>query len=110
MTTPEKWVAYKGHPVKQSNYGRYKTIVSRGTGATLINVGITGDTAEIVAEVANNAGVAGDLLEIARLFLRSIDYEILKCKSIGDAEGANLKLFTREQVVQAIAQAERLKP
>lgn len=48
---------------------------------------------------------AEELLEVAELFLRSIDYQIKKDKRDGDIEGANLKATTRATVASVIAKA-----
>lgn len=63
--TPGPLTVSKGRPVKQSNYGTYKQVISIGEGMCLRRVTITGDTAEIVQEVANNAASAPDLLTLA---------------------------------------------
>jgi hypothetical protein len=57
---------------------------------------------DIVQKVAIIAAVYGDILEIAKLFLRSLDYQIEKAQKDGDTEGANLLAFTRKTVTETI--------
>lgn len=99
------WIA--GHAAqKQSNYGKYKAGLHRGEGKAFESVTITADTPELALEMARRAACYDELAELAKLFLRSIDYQIKKDCADGDVEGANLKAFTRNQIVAALAKAE----
>lgn len=69
QTTPAPWIAYKASPMKQSNYGRYRTIVYRGEGPDKQSVIITADTPEIAKEIALNAAAAPELLAVCELAL-----------------------------------------
>jgi hypothetical protein len=47
------------------------------------------------------------LLEIAKLFERSLDFEIRRNRGEGDEEGARLKIVTLNLVREAIKKAEK---
>lgn len=49
---------------------------------------------------------AADLLEQAKLFVRTIDYQVKKDTAAGDDEGARLKTATRNIVQAVIDKAE----
>lgn len=60
--------------VKQSNFGPYKTVISRGEGRTLEVIGITGANKEAVLKIANNAAAASVMLgalEDAKMYLEN---------------------------------------
>lgn len=48
---------------------------------------------------------APDLFELAKLFARSIEYEIKRSEKNGDDEGARLKTITLNLVLETIAKA-----
>lgn len=58
------------------------------------------------AEITRRLRAHDELLDIARLFERSLVYQIGVDRSNGDDEGANMKLPTLETVRAAIASAE----
>lgn len=65
MTTQQSkrlWIASESLPVKQSNYGTYRTSVRTGEGMNLISVRITAATSDLAKEVAHNAATASTLL------------------------------------------------
>lgn len=85
--TSKVWAVSRGNPVKQSNFGLYKQVISAGTGMNLRRVTITGDTAEIVQEVAHYAAGAVALmaaLEKARGVVQMVD----------DAAGGQIDLLS----------------
>lgn len=65
------------------------------------------------ARYAANAllmAAAPDLLEMAKLFERCVEYEIRRSRKDGDEEGARLKTVTLNLIRNAIAKAEGRAP
>lgn len=60
------WAISKGRPTKQSNFGRYRTLVYRGEGIALQSVCITADTPELATEIASNAVIGESFLNFVR--------------------------------------------
>lgn len=48
-----------------------------------------------------------NLTEVAELFLKSLEYQIQKDWKNGDEEGARLKLVTKKQVEQVLADSKQ---
>lgn len=70
---PAAWVVSRGKPIKQSNFGVYKQSICSGEGKNFRTVRITGDTPQIVQEVANNAAAAPELLKALQQAINTIE-------------------------------------
>jgi len=98
-----------GSPVKQSNFGRYKTVVSRGQSDKLEMVSITANTKELVEEVASIVDAAPKLLEaliLCRDQLKNYRWHVgesLEKRMPADAiNGASYALMISEKAIAAM--------
>jgi hypothetical protein len=62
-------------------------------------------TSELAEANASLIAAAPDLLELARLFQASVEYEIKKSRAAGDEEGARLKTITLNMIRAALSKA-----
>lgn len=93
--TPGPWLVSKSRPAKQSNFGVYKQSISTGEGMGLRRVTITGDTPEVVQEVAINAAAAPELLDALKAYLKA------DTETDGIKDWAIAKLKARSAIAKA---------
>lgn len=104
--SPGPWIYTTTGPTMRG-YSQPFAVAQRGD--TNLVCGVFGDTRGGLSVAEANAGLisaAPELLELARLFESTIEYEIRKSEKDGDTEGANLKRVTLNLTRAAIAKAE----